>query len=101
MVYHAILLRDLDTLQPRREALRDVLLPEPLGADAGGIAFHRDRPATQVRQDHRRHRLVIRRDLALGDPVFGEEHLLWVRNHACSLTTSCGSLSNRTPISLG
>src|SRR5688572_5941704 len=101
MVHDAVFFRNLDALQPGRKALGDVLLPESLGADAGGIPFHREWPPAQMWQDHRRHCLVVRRHVSLGDPVVGEQHLLRMRDHACSLTTSCAFLSKRTPISLG
>ena len=64
------------------KSLRDVLLPEALLADAGGIALHRDRPAAEVRQHHRRDRFVVGGQLALGDPVVGKQHLLGMRDHA-------------------
>ena len=66
-----------------------------------GIALHRDRAAANVRQHDRRDRLVVRRELALGDPVVGEEHLLGMRDHGRSLTTSRAALSVRTPSSRG
>ena len=41
-----------------------------------GIALHRHRPAADVGQHHRRYRLIVGGELALRDPVVGEEHLL-------------------------
>ena len=93
MVDGAVLLRHLDALEPGREALRHVLLQEPLLADAGGIALHRDRPAAEVRQHHRRDRLVVGGQLALGDAVVREQHLLGMRDHGVSRTTSRAALS--------
>ena len=65
IVHRAVLLRHLDALEPRGEALRHVLLDEALLADAGRKALHRDRPAADVRQHHRRDRLVVGGELAL------------------------------------
>ena len=46
-----------------------------------GIALHGDRAAADVRQHQRRDRLVVGGQLALGDPVVGEQHLLGMRDH--------------------
>ena len=97
MVDDPILLRNLDPFEPRRKSARYVLLPEPFPADAGGISLHRDRPPADVRQHDRRDRLVIRRELALGDPVVGKQNLFRMRDHPISLTTSRAALSVRTP----
>ena len=85
MVHGAALLRHLDALQPLGEALRDVLLQEALLADAARIALHRDRTAADVRQHDRRDRLVVGGELALGDAIVREQHLLRMRDHVVSL----------------
>ena len=96
----AVLLRHLDALEPVGKSLRDVLLPEALLADAGRVALHRDRAALDVRQDHRRHRFVVRRQVALRDPIVREQEFFGMRDHD-SLTTSRAALSKRTPIRRG
>ena len=58
---------------------------KPFFADAGRVALHRDRTAADVRQHDRRDRLVVGGELALGDPVVGEQHLLGMRDHDVSL----------------
>ena len=89
-------------LQPGREAVDDVLLQEALGADARRKPLHRDRPAAQVRQHHRRDQVVVGGQLALGDAVVGEEHLVGMRDgHGRSRTTSRAALSSRRPSSRG
>src|SRR5688572_28730600 len=101
MVYGTVLLRDFDPLEPRRKALRHVLLNEALFSDAGGIPLHRDRTARHMRHHDRRNHLVVLRQLPLGNSVVREQHLLGVRDHASSLTTSRAALSVRTPINRG
>ena len=81
MVHDAILLRHLHALQPLGVAAGDVLLPEPLPSDAGGVALHGDGPALKVGEHHRGDGLVVGRELALGDAVLGEEDLVRVRDH--------------------
>src|SRR5207302_4996263 len=101
MMDDAAFLWDLDALQPGRKSFRHVLLPESGLPDAGGVAFHRDRPAAQVRHHHGRHRFVIGRQIALGNPVVRKKYFLGMRDHRCSLMTSRGALSSRTPSSRG
>src|SRR6185503_16079179 len=104
MMDDAVLFGDLDAPQPLRKPLRDVLLPESLLADAGGVTFHRDRPPAQMGEDHGRHGLVVGCQIALGNPVIGEEHLLGMRDHCSSLVTWRAfsiSLPGRTPIRRG
>jgi hypothetical protein len=86
VMQEAVFLRHLDALQPVGNPLRDVFLPETLLADAGRIALHRDRPALDVRQDRRRHRLVVRREVTFRDPIVREHDLFGVGDHD-SLTT--------------
>src|SRR5205814_157141 len=62
---------------------------------------HGDGPRAHVRQHHRRHRLVVAGQLALGDAVGGEQHLLGVGDHRLSLTTSRAALSMRRPTRRG
>ena len=81
MMDDAVLLRHLDSLEPVGKSLRDVLLPEALLADAGRVALHRDRAARDVRQDHRRHRLVIRRQVTLRDPIIREQDFFRMGDH--------------------
>ena len=80
VVHRAVLLRRLHALQPRGKAFHHVLLQEALAADAGGEALHRDRPVAQVGEHHVRHRVVVRRELGLRDPVVRKEHLLRMRD---------------------
>src|SRR5438874_1714435 len=101
MVNDAVFLRHVDALEPVGEALRDALLPEAFLIDAGRIPLHRDRPPANVRQQHRRDRFVVRRELAFGDAVLGEQHFLGMRDHGASRTTSRAALSKRTPSSRG
>ena len=65
------------------------------------ISLHRDGTAADVRQHDRRDRLVVRGELALGDAVVREQHLLGVRDHGISRTTSRADLSVRTPSNRG
>ena len=92
MAHRPALLGHLDALQPTRESLRDVLVHEARLADARREALHRDRTRADVRQHDRRDRLVVRRELALRDPVLREHHLLGMRDHV-SFTTSRAGLS--------
>ncbi|MNC88516.1 hypothetical protein D3C83_43340 [compost metagenome] len=80
MVHDAVLFRHLDPLQPLGKSLRHVLLPEPLLADSRRIPLHRHRPPAQVRQDRRRDRFVVGRQLALRDPVVRKEHFFGMGN---------------------
>src|SRR5690242_11756974 len=100
MMYDAILLRDLHALEPRRESLHDVLLEKSLLADTAVKPLHGYRAPRDVWQHHGRDHLVILRQLALGDAVVGEEHLLRVRDHALSpsRTTSRALLSGLRPM---
>src|SRR5947207_6820179 len=75
MMHAPAFLRNLDALQPLREALRNVLLKEARLADAAVEALHRNRTTAEVRQHECRDRSVIRGELALGDSVVREEHL--------------------------
>src|SRR5687767_4589069 len=100
MIHRAILLRHCDALQLIGKAFRDVLLPKTLRPDAAGISLHCDRTGAHVGQHHRRNRLVVRRDLALGDVIVWEQDLFGVSDHV-SLTTSRAGLSKRTPTKRG
>src|SRR5262245_14402481 len=101
MMDHAILLRNLDALQPIRKPSRDVLLKEPLLTDAGRKPFHRDRPENDMRQHQGRNHFVVGGKFAFGNPVIGKQDLLGVRDHHVSLTTSRADLSWRMPTSRG
>src|SRR3954467_9653139 len=81
MMDHAVLLRDLDPFEPCGKALRDVFLPEALRTNAGGIPFHRHRPAANVRQHDGRHGFVVAGEVTLGNAVCREEHFLRMRDH--------------------
>src|SRR5262249_39732239 len=74
-----------------------VLLEKSLLADATMIPFHRDGTAADMWQHERRDGLVIRGELALGDPVVREQDLVRMRNHDISRTTSRADLSVRRP----
>jgi hypothetical protein len=56
-----------------------VLLEEVPALDPVGVALHRERPVLHVRQEHRRHGAVVRKEVALRDPVVREEDLVEVR----------------------
>jgi hypothetical protein len=77
-----VALLNLDPLEPARKPLRHVLLDEALLLDAGGEPLHRDRTSPDVRDHERRHRLVVRAQLTLGDAGVGEEHLVGMGDHA-------------------
>src|SRR5580765_7533760 len=96
MMDRAVLLLDRYALEPVWKSLRDVLLPEALSPDPRRISLHRQRTTAQVRQHERGDRFVVRRQLALGDPIVREEHLLRMRDHAVSRMTSRAALSCRT-----
>src|SRR6476469_3470589 len=81
MVNDPVLLWNLDALQPRWKPAGDVFLPEAFPADAARIALHRDGPPREMRQEHRRESLVVRRQVTLGDPVVGKHDLLGMRDH--------------------
>jgi hypothetical protein len=81
MVHDAVLLRHLDPLEPVGKPLRHVLLPETLPADARRVALHGDGAGADVRHHHRRDRLVVGGELALGNPSVWKQHLLRMRNH--------------------
>src|SRR5919112_4899441 len=74
MMNGAVLLGHLDALQPLGKTLRHVLLEKPRLRDAGVIALHRDGTRPDVREHHGRDRLVVRREVALGD---GRLRSLW------------------------
>src|SRR5262249_54199890 len=97
----AVLLEHLYTREPLRKPLGDVLLHEALLVDARRITLHGHRPAAQMRQHHRGHVLVVVRELALGDAIGREQHLLRMRDHALSLVTSRATLSCRSPTKRG
>src|SRR5262249_47111253 len=73
-------LRDLDALQPFREAADHVLLPEALRADAARVALERDGAAADVGQHRGGDRLVVGSQLALGDAVLRAQPLPRVRD---------------------
>src|SRR3954470_965325 len=81
MMDRPVLLRHFHALQPGGKSLRDVLLPEAFLSDPGGIALHRDRPSADVRQHHRRDRLVIGREISFRDSIGGEQDLLRMVDH--------------------
>src|SRR4029453_11764576 len=85
MVHRAIFLGHFDTLQPRGKPFRNILVKETLLANARWVSFQGDRPLANVREHDRRDRFVIRRELALGDPIVWKQHLLGVRDHGAPL----------------
>ena len=101
MVHDAVLLGNLDALQPFRKPFRHILLNKSLLADAGRKAFHRDGTTNDVRQHHGRDHLVVSGEFAFRNPVIREQHLFGMGDHHVSLTTSRGDLSYRTPSSRG
>src|SRR5581483_7007038 len=58
---------------PRRHPFRRLLLEERRPGEPFPPALHRERPVAQVRQERRRDRVVVGRELALRDPVLWEE----------------------------
>src|SRR4051794_28158728 len=99
MMHDAALLRDLDPLEPFRKASRHILLPEPFGRDSLRIPLHGDRPAGDVRKHDRRNGFAVTRQIALGNSGVWKQHLLGMRNHGASRTTSRAALSTRRPSS--
>src|SRR5688572_4721169 len=95
IVDNPILLRDLDALEPLRESFRYILLNESLSCDAGGIAFHRDRAADDMRQHHRRDHLVIAGKFTFCDASVWKQDFVRMCDHHVSLTTSRADLSSR------
>src|SRR5262245_13047390 len=100
-MHDAVLLRYLDAPQPLGKSLRHVLLPEAFLPDARRISLHRHRSSAEVWEHDGSDRLVIGSQIALGELVVGEQHLLGMRDHVPSLTTSRGDLSMRTPSNRG
>ena len=68
----------IDTLRadPGRSELRCVLLEEGLAGDPVGVAREHEGPVTEIRQDQRRHAIVVGHQIALGVALGGPEDLL-------------------------
>ncbi len=64
---------------PVGHPLRRVLLEEELALPPVGVALHRERPVLEVRDEHRRDRVVVREQVALRDPLVRPEELVQVR----------------------
>src|ERR1051326_488224 len=101
VVNDAVLLRNLDALQPIRKALRDIFLDKTFLTDARGETLHRHRPLNDMRQHHACNHFVVRREVSLGNSVIRKQNLFSMRDHNVSLTTCRGDLSLRIPNSLG
>ncbi len=71
--------RERSALDPRRHVRRGLLLEEVLPLPAVGIALHRERPIAKMRDEHFGDVLVVRDEIALGDPLLRPEGLVQVR----------------------
>src|SRR5262245_40171006 len=97
MLNGTVLFRHLDSLQPLRETLRNILLHEALLPDAGRISLHCYWPVAYVRQHDRSDRFVIGSELTFGDAI-REEHFVGMSNYQLApLTISSGFLLSSTP----
>ncbi len=65
---------------PIRRPLRRILLKKRLPADPIRIPREHQRPILQIRQQPRRHRLVVLDQLRLGVPLLRPKHLRQIRN---------------------
>ena len=116
MMDGAVLLRHLDALEPAGKPFDTSFWMNPFLPMPAGIPLHRDRTAADVRHHHRRHGLVVARQLALGDglaaAVAGNRTfsgcVIMMRPSRCrprplrldsgvSRTTSRAALSGRSP----
>src|ERR671922_2006824 len=66
-------------LHPRRLALGRLFLEERPVANAAAPALHRERPVLQVRHEHGSDLAVVLEQVALRDPVLGEEDAVTAR----------------------
>jgi hypothetical protein len=64
---------------PLRHVHRSVLLEEVAALDPVRVALHGEGPVLHMRQEHGCDGPVVREQVALRDPVLGEEHLVEVR----------------------
>jgi hypothetical protein len=92
---------DLNSPDPVRVVVGNVLLEEPLAVDPVGEAHEAERPVAHVRQHPLRDVLVVVGQVRLRDPVLGEELLVGVGDldghDGRSRTTSRAALSSRSP----
>ena len=70
---------ELARLDPRRDPLRRLLLEERAARQPFAPALHRERAVSQVRDDHVGDAAVVVEEVALRDPVVGEEHAIRAR----------------------
>ena len=86
--------RHLDACDPLRRALRDRLLDDDRPLDPGVPAPQVQRPLARVRDHRRRDRLVVAREVGLGDPVGREQDLVRVAElHVCHASRTIASTS--------
>jgi hypothetical protein len=81
---------------PVRKVLRHLLLVEAVGRDPVREPLQDEGVVTQPRQDVIRNRIVVVDDLALGDAVVGEQHLVLVRR--VDRVASEAPLAHRPPL---
>src|SRR5204862_7024515 len=93
MMDDAVLLGNLDTLQPFPKTFRHIFLEKSLFADAGRKAFHRYRTTSDVRQHHGCNHLVVSGEFAFRNSVIRKQDLFGMGDYHVSLTTSRGDLS--------
>src|SRR5262249_41957438 len=102
VVSHAVLVDDAHRGRVARHAVRLLLLPEALSAEAIRTTAEDERPTLHVRPDLREDALVVVDEVALRVALVGPEHLRRVRDrdrHA--RTHSSGRLSSRRPRKTG
>src|SRR5262245_6084438 len=76
MLNRTIFFRHLNSFQPLRKALRNILLHETLLADAGRIPLPCSWSVVYVRQHDGSNSFVIRSKLTFSDAVVREEHFV-------------------------
>src|SRR5690349_11015785 len=76
----AVLLGNLNTLEPFWKSLDNVLLKESFSSNSAMVTLHGDWTSPQMRQHYRRDHLVILRKFAFGNAVGGKQDFVRVGN---------------------
>src|SRR5436190_1236014 len=71
--------REAAGADPLGRSTRQLLLEVDLAVDAVRVALQGEGPLAQMRQERRRHLLVVGEEIALRDPVLGKEDALGAR----------------------